>query len=69
MTGTIEISKEEYKELLYCRNLLYEALSSYFTTAITTEMIVEDIKHQAELMKRTKNPGETCTETEGKISE
>lgn len=52
MTGTIEISKEEYKELLYCKKLLYEALTSYFASVIATDRIVEDIKRQAELMSK-----------------
>lgn len=56
MTGTIEISKEEYKELLYCKKLLYEALTSYFASVITTDRIVEDIKRKAELMRKKSKP-------------
>lgn len=52
----VEISKEEYRELRYCRDLIYEALSSYFASTITTEMIVEDIKRQAELMRKESKP-------------
>lgn len=52
MTGTMEISKEEYKELLYCKKLLHEALTSYFASVIATDRIVENIKRQAELMSK-----------------